>query len=115
VGATYPLGPIADRRGVACFVAEPAPAGGAGPKLLERLHEAIRELQPTTSTKEATAFAARSITREPSHTDCIVQHGRPQREACFRGNRKRSTSTTSNLQTFLYRHRELCLRNYTDC
>jgi len=38
---------------VACFVAEPAPAGGAGPKLLERLHEAICVRHLSHRTEEA--------------------------------------------------------------
>jgi len=51
MGVTYPLGRIGDERGRPCFVAEPTP--GAMPKLLDRLHEAIRVRHLSPRTEEA--------------------------------------------------------------
>jgi len=51
MGVTYPRGPIGDDRGIPCFVAEPTP--GDRPKLLDRLHEAIRVRHLSPRTEEA--------------------------------------------------------------
>jgi len=51
MSVTYPLGRIGDERGRPCFVAEPTP--GAKPKLLDRLHEAIRVRHLSPRTEEA--------------------------------------------------------------
>jgi integron integrase len=53
MGVTYPLGQTADDRGTPWFVAEPTPASGAKPKLLDQLHEAIRIRHLSPRTEEA--------------------------------------------------------------
>jgi integron integrase len=52
MGTPYPLGRVGDNRGIPWFVAEPAPASGS-PKLLARLHEAIRVRHLSRRTEEA--------------------------------------------------------------
>ena len=53
MGTMYPLGRTGDRRGTPCFVAEPTPAPGTGPRLLAQLHEAIRVRHLSRRTEEA--------------------------------------------------------------
>ena len=53
MGVTYPLGRIGDERGTPCFVAEPTAPDGGPPKLLDRLHDAIRVRHLSPRTEEA--------------------------------------------------------------
>ena len=53
MGVTYPLGRIGDDRGIPWFVAEPPPLSGNQPKLLDRLHEAMRVRHLSPRTEEA--------------------------------------------------------------
>jgi hypothetical protein len=53
MGIPYPLGGPRHRHGTPWFVAEPAPAPTPGPRLLDRLHEAIRARHLSRRTEEA--------------------------------------------------------------
>jgi integron integrase len=53
MGVTYPLGRTGDRRGRPWFVAEPPPAPDTPPRLLDRLHAAIRVRHLSPRTEEA--------------------------------------------------------------
>ncbi|MGD2063865.1 MAG: site-specific integrase, partial [Nitrospirota bacterium] len=53
MGVTYPLGRTGDVRGTPCFVAEPTPAAGSQPKLLDQVRDAVRVRHLSRRTEEA--------------------------------------------------------------
>ena len=75
MGVTYPLGRIGDRRGIPWFVAEPTPASGS-PKLLARLHEAIRVRHLSPRTEEAYRHV---LKREVGELGEIIRARKPKR------------------------------------
>jgi integron integrase len=75
MGVTYPLGRIGDRRGIPWFVAEPTPASGS-PKLLARLHEAIRVRHLSPRTEEAYRHV---LKREVGELGEVIRARKPKR------------------------------------
>jgi integron integrase len=75
MGVTYPLGGPRHRHGTPWFVAEPTPASGS-PKLLARLHEAIRVRHLSPRTEEAYRHV---LKREVGELGEIIRARKPKR------------------------------------